>query len=1063
MFKPAEKEQLKVPGHHDYMPDLREFVSQVGRKYGLTSKLINTFKLAVDEAATNIIEHAYRDQQSHITIQAIVKKKSITIVLIDQGPFFDPNWAEEPDLLNSAETGDRPALGIFLLRKLIDKIDYLRTDAGNELRLTKYYKAAQRPIKFKPSIASLLILKSPYSLSVIAAFTIITTSFFLYSYKNVESTRISDFIFSGKEVSTRIANHLGLTRTDFLTKADAGIYLNTYMQPIYEEKVWQIHSISVTDSSGRIIWSTRSAEIQMPFKRPNGVIFIKEGIYNYSTDGVAIYEFEEPTVPGKNDLFNGKVHVLFLKGYLERQIKIEELHHLRNGLIVLGVGYIAIVLLVFSIKYPLGRFFKQPKKEQHQETDEVADRFDAFITRINDDSEWGKQNNELPKIDPPKQLETKQTDPPKDDGAVDKNEESGLDSPGLAKVAPQKPEYNSLQLTAPSPTTAQTPKASEVPKPESSPTADIEFTLAEFLDCLNLEVETARAATINFKPPAHEFHNASPSDPSPKIEEIQEPVPEPDEEIVETTDLNFEVEDISDSLVDAIFHDFADDKIGIVEDAIITEEPQIQEEKEEVSEKVVEPFEEAPDVQTEEDTLTEEDFESKGEEKPKTEIKLLAAPAQKEPRQTVKEEASEKLVKPIEDTSEVEIEEPATEVNLESKEGEKTEAEVILLPEPSKTESQQIEQEETPIIKIKPPTEVDNETEADTILVESIEDLLARIKEVHNLISQKDEPTEEPSRSESEPDAKVGDLPGKVEPESSIVFQPEEIKNKSESDTFEEETIEFEPGASELAENFLVTGVQYYRKKQYEDAIIAFRNLLKLEPDSKNLHLLLGNSYFKNNMMSDALSVYEQYKKKYPGESIAHENMALIYEKQGIYQLALKEWRAALDLNDDRPDIKRKIVQVEKAFKAETHNGNSVIETQQIERRAPHAPAKPNKQDEQKNTLLKEGIVHYRDKNFAAAINSFKVAIKLFPRFKEAYSFLGITYFRYKMFDESEQAFEKLKQLQFESESAHDNMGLIYAKQGSYRQAVDEWKKVLTVNPQRSDIKEKINKVVERL
>jgi len=209
--------------------------------------------------------------------------------------------------------------------------------------------------------------------------------------------------------------------------------------------------------------------------------------------------------------------------------------------------------------------------------------------------------------------------------------------------------------------------------------------------------------------------------------------------------------------------------------------------------------------------------------------------------------------------------------------------------------------------------------------------------------------------------------------------------------------------------------------------------------------------------------VYEQYKKKYPGESIAHENLAQIYEKKEVYQSALKEWKAALDLNHDRPDIKRKIEQAEQALTAETQNGNSVKETQTIESEPPRAMAKPNKQDEQKNTLLKQGIYHYRNKNFAAAINSFKVANKLFPKFKKAYSFLGVTYFRHKMFDESEQIFEKLKQLQFESESEHENMGIIYAKQGFYRLALNEWEKVLTANPNRTDIKEKINKVFELL
>ena len=330
------------------------------------------------------------------------------------------------------------------------------------------------------------------------------------------------------------------------------------------------------------------------------------------------------------------------------------------------------------------------------------------------------------------------------------------------------------------------------------------------------------------------------------------------------------------------------------------------------------------------------------------------------------------------------------------------------------------------------------------------------------MISKKDRPAREPQQTESEISEKLAGQPGKIETQDNVSDQ-EQNERAGEPEAVDREPRPRPTELAEKAETFLVAGVKYYRKKQYEDAIIAFRNLLKIEPDSQNIYLLLGNAYFKNNMMNDALSVYEQYKKKYPGESIVHENLALIYEKKSVYQLARKEWKLALDLNDDRPDIKRKIEKAEQILKVETQNGSSAKETRAIRSEPLQAKARPNKQDEQKNTLLKEGIKHYRNKNFDAAVNSFKVAIKIFPKFKEAHSFLGITYFRYKKFDESEQAFEKLKRLHFESESEHENMGLIYAKQGSYRRAVDEWKKVLNANPHRTDIKEKINKVVELL
>ncbi|MCZ6818593.1 MAG: ATP-binding protein, partial [Calditrichaeota bacterium] len=92
MFSSVEKQQLKVPAHIDYLGDLRDFVTKIGRKHKFSDKVVNAFKLAVDEASTNIIRHAYRDSgtQGLITLRAIVKKNSLTLSVIDQGVYFDP-------------------------------------------------------------------------------------------------------------------------------------------------------------------------------------------------------------------------------------------------------------------------------------------------------------------------------------------------------------------------------------------------------------------------------------------------------------------------------------------------------------------------------------------------------------------------------------------------------------------------------------------------------------------------------------------------------------------------------------------------------------------------------------------------------------------------------------------------------------------------------------------------------------------------------------------------------------------------------------------------------------
>ena len=59
MLKTAIKDEIKVPAHIDYLGELRNFVTKTGRKHNFPDSVVNAFKLSIDEAATNIIRHAY--------------------------------------------------------------------------------------------------------------------------------------------------------------------------------------------------------------------------------------------------------------------------------------------------------------------------------------------------------------------------------------------------------------------------------------------------------------------------------------------------------------------------------------------------------------------------------------------------------------------------------------------------------------------------------------------------------------------------------------------------------------------------------------------------------------------------------------------------------------------------------------------------------------------------------------------------------------------------------------------------------------------------------------------
>ncbi|MFQ5639121.1 MAG: ATP-binding protein [bacterium] len=138
MLKRLINPQVTVPAKIDSLDSLRVFITRIGKRHGYSNKVVNAFKLAVDEAATNIIRHAYNDDAGMITVRAKIENDSLTLSFIDQGVYFDPKTVDNPDLNHYVDIGKKGGLGIFIIRKLMDEIDYRRIAEGNELRMTKY-------------------------------------------------------------------------------------------------------------------------------------------------------------------------------------------------------------------------------------------------------------------------------------------------------------------------------------------------------------------------------------------------------------------------------------------------------------------------------------------------------------------------------------------------------------------------------------------------------------------------------------------------------------------------------------------------------------------------------------------------------------------------------------------------------------------------------------------------------------------------------------------------------------------------------------------------------------
>jgi len=121
------------------LDDIREFVGDFARSDGFSDKEIYSIQLAVDEACTNVIEHAYGGEgDSILEIRCDVSNEVLTVIIRDWGKPFDPSIVPEPKLDESLFERRIGGLGVYLMRKLMDTVGYIPSlESGNILTLTK--------------------------------------------------------------------------------------------------------------------------------------------------------------------------------------------------------------------------------------------------------------------------------------------------------------------------------------------------------------------------------------------------------------------------------------------------------------------------------------------------------------------------------------------------------------------------------------------------------------------------------------------------------------------------------------------------------------------------------------------------------------------------------------------------------------------------------------------------------------------------------------------------------------------------------------------------------------
>lgn len=128
----------KVNASTHNLSDIREFVSMHAREQGFSTQKVSDIQLAVDEAYTNIIKHAYKnDSSKKVIINLEFDDDKMVVTLTDHGIGFDIEKYKKPNLKKQIERKKRGGMGVYLIRKLMDDVTYNVKNQKNVLRMCK--------------------------------------------------------------------------------------------------------------------------------------------------------------------------------------------------------------------------------------------------------------------------------------------------------------------------------------------------------------------------------------------------------------------------------------------------------------------------------------------------------------------------------------------------------------------------------------------------------------------------------------------------------------------------------------------------------------------------------------------------------------------------------------------------------------------------------------------------------------------------------------------------------------------------------------------------------------
>jgi len=130
--------QLTLANEKSEVARLQDQLELFARQHGLTARALHDVQLALEEHLANILSHGYDDKLEHyIRVHVQLSAPELRVVVEDDGHPFNPLEHPTPDLSKSIDERPIGGIGIHMMRKSLDGLEYHREHGKNILVMVK--------------------------------------------------------------------------------------------------------------------------------------------------------------------------------------------------------------------------------------------------------------------------------------------------------------------------------------------------------------------------------------------------------------------------------------------------------------------------------------------------------------------------------------------------------------------------------------------------------------------------------------------------------------------------------------------------------------------------------------------------------------------------------------------------------------------------------------------------------------------------------------------------------------------------------------------------------------